>query len=82
MRLTYAEDAVELVVKDCRSDSTHAMAAGLTFGGYGLTGMRERAELLGGSLTAGPTDLGFGVCLRLPAGVPAGPSGQVNGTAR
>ncbi len=82
VRLTYAEDAVELVVEDCRSDSTHAMAAGLTFGGYGLTGMRERAELLGGSLTAGPTDLGFGVCLRLPAGVPAGPSGQVNGTAR
>jgi len=42
--------------------------AGLTFGGYGLTGMRERAELLGGQLTAGPTETGFGVCLRLPAG--------------
>jgi signal transduction histidine kinase len=39
----------------------------LTFGGYGLTGMRERAELLGGKLTAGPTETGFGVCLRLPA---------------
>jgi signal transduction histidine kinase len=28
-------------------------------GGYGLTGMRERAELLGGTLDAGPTDTGF-----------------------
>jgi hypothetical protein len=27
--------------------------------GYGLTGMRERAELLGGTLTAGPTGGGF-----------------------
>ena len=34
---------------------------------YGLTGMRERAELLGGSLTAGPTDTGFAVRLKLPA---------------
>jgi hypothetical protein len=29
--------------------------------------MRERAELLGGSLTAGQTDTGFAVRLRLPA---------------
>jgi signal transduction histidine kinase len=34
--------------------------------GYGLTGMRERAELLGGTLTAGPTDQGFGVELWIP----------------
>ena len=42
-------------------------AGGLTFGGYGLTGMRERAELLGGRLTAGPTEAGFRVELWLPA---------------
>jgi signal transduction histidine kinase len=36
-------------------------------GGYGLTGMRERAELLGGTLTAGPTGCGFRVLLRIPA---------------
>jgi signal transduction histidine kinase len=36
-------------------------------GGYGLTGMRERAELLGGSLTAAPTASGFAVDLWLPA---------------
>ena len=35
--------------------------------GYGLTGMSERAELLGGTLTAGPTDGGFRVELRVPA---------------
>lgn len=32
----------------------------------GLLGLRERAELLGGSLTAGPTDVGFHVHLVLP----------------
>ena len=35
-------------------------------GGYGLSGMRERAELLGGTVEAGPTEGGFRVCLRLP----------------
>jgi signal transduction histidine kinase len=35
--------------------------------GYGLTGMRERAELLGGTLTAGPTGGGFLVLLKVPA---------------
>lgn len=36
-------------------------------GGYGLTGMRERAELLGGTLEAGPTGDGFRVELGVPA---------------
>jgi signal transduction histidine kinase len=35
--------------------------------GYGLTGMRERAELLGGELTAATTLGGFRVELRVPA---------------
>jgi signal transduction histidine kinase len=35
-------------------------------GGYGLRGMRERAQLLGGTLEAGPTDYGWRVELRLP----------------
>jgi signal transduction histidine kinase len=34
--------------------------------GYGVSGMRERAELLGGRLDAGPTDDGFRVELWLP----------------
>ena len=47
-----------------------ALAEGLadSGGGYGLTGMRERAALLGGSLTAGPAADGWLVELRLPAG--------------
>ncbi|MEV0701522.1 hypothetical protein AB0I53_26925 [Saccharopolyspora sp. NPDC050389] len=36
-------------------------------GGYGLTGMRERAELLGGTLTAEATPSGFRVRLEVPA---------------
>ncbi|MFI6393201.1 sensor histidine kinase [Nonomuraea sp. NPDC050540] len=35
-------------------------------GGYGLVGMRERAELIGGSLEAGPGAAGFSVRLRVP----------------
>ncbi|MDQ8044378.1 MAG: sensor histidine kinase, partial [Solirubrobacteraceae bacterium] len=37
-----------------------------TGGGYGLRGMRERAEILGGRLDAGPSDTGWTVDLRLP----------------
>jgi signal transduction histidine kinase len=71
LRLSYHSDAVELVIEDSgpageRADGA-AAGRGLTFGGYGLTGMRERAELLGGSLNAGPDGPGFGVRLRLPA---------------
>ena len=40
---------------------------GLSGAGYGLTGMRERAELLGGTLVAEPTEDGFRVQLVLPA---------------
>jgi signal transduction histidine kinase len=36
-------------------------------GGYGLKGMRERAELLGGTLNAGAVETGWRVELRLPA---------------
>ncbi|MHA6764343.1 sensor histidine kinase [Streptacidiphilus sp. PAMC 29251] len=40
-------------------------------GGHGIVGLRERAALLGGSLTTGPTaDGGFGVLLSLPVAAP------------
>ena len=35
--------------------------------GYGLKGLRERASLGGGTLTAGPADGEWRVCLRIPA---------------
>jgi signal transduction histidine kinase len=34
--------------------------------GLGLIGMRERAELLGGTLAAGPTEAGFSVAVTIP----------------
>jgi signal transduction histidine kinase len=84
LSLTYRPDGIELAIEDTRAPdaappaaggvaSAGAAAGGLTFGGYGLTGMRERAELLGGRLAAGPTDQGFQVLLWLPAGSAAVP---------
>jgi signal transduction histidine kinase len=62
LRLNYEEDGTTLTVQD------HGAAAPVIGGrGYGLTGMRERAELLGGRLNAGPTDDGFLVELWLPS---------------
>jgi signal transduction histidine kinase len=43
------------------------VAPGGSRSGYGLIGLRERAELLGGELTAAPTADGFRVCLQVPA---------------
>jgi signal transduction histidine kinase len=52
-----------------RSRSGHAHERGR---GHGLTGMRERVALLGGSLSAGPTPAGgFVVTAVLPLGGPA-----------
>src|SRR3954468_13950638 len=66
--LRYADDGTTLVVRDFGPGAPVAVlgnnGAG---GGYGLTGMRERAELLGGRLTAAPTEDGFCVELWLPA---------------
>ncbi|HEY2653860.1 MAG TPA: histidine kinase [Solirubrobacteraceae bacterium] len=52
---------------DAAGTQTEPHALSATGGGYGLRGMRERAELLGGSLEAGPRDGGWRVELRLPA---------------
>ena len=61
LKLAYEADGTTLTVQD------HGAAAPVIGGrGYGLTGMRERAELLGGRLNAGPTDDGFRVELWLP----------------
>jgi signal transduction histidine kinase len=52
------------------TDSGHSASAAGT--GYGITGMRERAALLGGDLTAGPCPSGgFRVTARLPVPAPA-----------
>lgn len=69
--LTYLPGSTVLVVEDhAIAGSPPPLPGGLTGGGYGLTGMRERAELLGGELLAAPTTGGFRVELRLPTGQP------------
>jgi signal transduction histidine kinase len=66
LRLHYAPDGTTLTVQDHGPGAPVAVGA-REGGGYGLTGMRERAELLGGRLSAGPADDGFRVELWLPA---------------
>ncbi|MET7687100.1 histidine kinase [Streptomyces sp. NPDC005483] len=63
MRLEYGAGQVTLVVRDSGGSPGELTTTG---GGYGLLGMRERAELLGGSLDAGPDDEGFVVTLKVP----------------
>ncbi|GAA4628499.1 histidine kinase [Actinoallomurus vinaceus] len=62
--LRYLDDWCELEVRDTGAAGPGPLAA--TGGGYGLVGMRERAELIGGTLDAGPQEKGFGVLLRVP----------------
>ena len=64
VRLEYFPDEVSVVIEDFASHPVGPRAPGE--GGYGLTGMRERAELLGGTLAAAPTGTGFRVLLRVP----------------
>lgn len=63
LRLRYLPEWTELTVEN----QGMARQSSIPGGGYGLNGMRERAELLGGCLEAGPTATGFRVYLRVPA---------------
>lgn len=63
VRLDYSEHEVTLNVRDFGGRPGDLNGTG---GGYGLLGMRERAELLGGSLDAGPDEEGFVVTLKVP----------------
>jgi signal transduction histidine kinase len=65
IRLAYEPSGTRLIIED---SGQYGERPGPSDGtGYGLTGMKERAELLGGTLTAGPTDGGFRVDLWVPA---------------
>jgi len=72
IRLDYDPDGVQLIVADSAGDGAEprvpqpAALAGAG-AGYGVSGMRERAELIGGRLLAGPTEDGFRVELWVPA---------------
>jgi signal transduction histidine kinase len=65
IRLCYEPAGTRLAVED--SGRSGELPVRGTATGYGLTGMRERAELLGGTLAAGPTGSGFLVELWVPA---------------
>jgi signal transduction histidine kinase len=63
--LGYRPDALELTI----TDSGQIRTTAATPGGHGLVGMRERAALFGGTLTAAPRDgQGFQVRAVLPYG--------------
>jgi signal transduction histidine kinase len=62
--LAYEPEGTRLVVEDHEPPEHAPPPGGGT--GYGLTGMRERAELLGGTLEAGSTGEGFRVELWAP----------------
>ncbi|MFG1752207.1 sensor histidine kinase [Streptosporangium sandarakinum] len=62
VRLAFGDEVCELEVTNPSGNGPRTPG-----GGYGLVGMAERAELLGGALEAGETDEGFRVRLRLPA---------------
>jgi signal transduction histidine kinase len=67
VRLDYRPEDTVLVVEDHAAPGVPSpVDLGAASGGFGLTGMRERAELLGGELIAQPTAHGFRVELRLP----------------
>ncbi len=68
LELRYLADAVELEVRNSRAPRGEPPGGLADSGsGYGLLGMRERAELLGGTLLTGPYEGGWRVLLRVPA---------------
>ncbi|MET0423959.1 MAG: histidine kinase [Actinoplanes sp.] len=64
VELTWAPAEVRVAITDTGGRTTTDLPAG----GFGLTGLAERAALAGGQLTAGPTGTGWRVTLTLPLG--------------
>lgn len=68
--LSWTPEAVTMTITDRDGDGSPAgnpaLEEQLAALGLGLIGMRERAELVGGSLEAGPTEDGFRVRTELP----------------
>jgi len=67
LSLAYRPSVTRLTVEDFTTPNGSGPGPARESGGYGLTGMRERAELLGGRLTTGTTPGGFRVELDIPA---------------
>jgi signal transduction histidine kinase len=72
VRLRYEDDLLELVVLDNGSGGSSS-EVDTQQGGFGLIGLRERIELLGGQVTYGPAEpAGYRVSVQIP--VPSTPS--------
>jgi signal transduction histidine kinase len=66
LALSYLSDGVTLLVSNPLPAPDGAMPLARVGAGYGLTGLRERSALAGGTLTSGPSDGRWEVCLWLP----------------
>jgi len=64
--VSYLPDGMVLLVSNPLPAPGGAAPLARAGAGYGLTGLRERAALAGGTLTSGPGDGRWEVCLRLP----------------
>jgi len=66
IRLNFEQERVTLLVTNGQ-EAGGADELQDTGGGFGLQGMRERVELLGGEVEAGPSPLGWSVHVAVPA---------------
>jgi signal transduction histidine kinase len=66
LTLSYPSDGMTLLVSNPLPTPGGAAPLARAGAGYGLTGLRERAALAGGTLTSGPSGGRWEVCLRLP----------------
>ena len=64
--LEYAPDHVTLTASNPLPATATPRPLGASGSGYGLTGLRERAELAGGTLTAGAVDTTWSLCITIP----------------
>ena len=64
--LDFGPDMVSVLVASPLSGTAAARPLSDTGAGYGLTGLRERAVLAGGTLDAGQVDGEWRVCLKMP----------------
>ncbi len=64
--LTYQPESTSVIVSN-QAASTPVLGSADPTGGYGLAGMRERLELAGGRLAAGPSPDGWTVRAEVPA---------------
>ncbi len=67
VRLSYEAASTSVTVKNDAASRAPAIVGEGGSGGYGLAGMRERLELVGGGLAAGPTPDGWTVRAEVPA---------------